>query len=144
MVERAGGYYGTASGRERGVTQGNPLYPTIFNVLVDAVVLHWVNGITEEAEARGETVQEGRHQATLFYADDGMVASSDPAWLQGALTALVGLFDRVGLWKNVGKTVIMVCHPCQATSGNRTQEAYRRRLTGEWKFYTERQRERVE
>ena len=51
------------------------------------------------------------HQAALLYADDGMVASSDPACLQGAFNALVGLFDRVGLQTNVGKTVGMVCHP---------------------------------
>ena len=111
MVERAGDYYGAAFGGERGVTQGDPLSPTIFNVVVDAVVRHWVHGVMEEAEARGETGREGRHQAALFYADDGMVVSSDPAWLQGAFTALVGLFDRVGLQTNVGKTVSMVCHP---------------------------------
>ena len=27
---------------ERGVTQGDPLSPTIFNVVVDAVVRHWL------------------------------------------------------------------------------------------------------
>ena len=37
------------------------------------------------------------YQAALLYADNGMVASSDPACLQGAFNALVGLFDRVGL-----------------------------------------------
>ena len=79
------------------MTQGNPLSPTIFNVVVDAVVQHWVHRVVEEAEARGETGREGRHQAALFYADDGMVASSDPAWIQGAFNALVDLFDRVGL-----------------------------------------------
>ena len=47
----------------------------------------------------------------MFYADDGMIALLDPDWLQGAFTALVGLFDRVGLRKNSGKTVSMVCHP---------------------------------
>ena len=67
--------------------------------------------------------------------------SSDPAWLQGAFNALVGLFDRVGLRKNVGKTVRMVCHPCQVTAGNITQEAYGRILKGEGKSYKERQRE---
>ena len=66
-----------------------------------------------------ETGREGRHQAAFFYADNGMVASLDPAWLQGAFNALVGLFDRVGLQKNFGKTVGMVCHTCQA-AGNIT------------------------
>ena len=98
----------------------------------------------EEAEARGETGQEVRHQAELFYANDGMVVSSDPAWLQGEFTALLGLFDRVGLLANVGKTVSMVCHPCQAGAGNRTEEAYGRRITGEGKLYAESQQERVE
>ena len=66
-------------------------------MVVDAVVQHWVQGIVEEAEARGEIGQEGRHQAALFYADDGMVTSPDPVWLQGAFNTLLGLFDRVGL-----------------------------------------------
>ena len=139
MVARAGSYYGTAFGGEIGVTQGNPLSPTIFNVVVDAFVRHWVHGVVEDAEARGETGREGRHQAALFYADDGMVASSDLAWLQGAFNALVGLFDRVGLRKNVRNTVSMVCHPCQATAGNITKAPYGRRLTGEKKSYKERQ-----
>ena len=64
---------------------------------------------------------------------------SDFAWIQGAFTALVGLFDRVGLQKNVGKTVSMVCHPCQAGTGNRTEEAYGRRITGEGRSYAEMQ-----
>ena len=41
-------------------------------------------------------------------------------WPQGAFSALVAIFDRVGLLINVGKTVIMVCHPCRAGAGNRT------------------------
>ena len=144
MVAQAGGYYRTVFGGERGVTQGDPLSPTIFNVVVDAVVRHWVHGVVEKEEALGETGREGRHQAALFYANDGMVASSYPAWIQAAFTSLVGLFDRVGLRKNVRKTVSMVCHFCQVTASNRTQEAYGRRLTGEGKSYKERQRERVE
>ena len=42
MVVRAGGYYGEAFKGDRGVTQGDPLSPTIFNVVVDAVVRHWI------------------------------------------------------------------------------------------------------
>ena len=53
MVKRAGGYYRTALGGERGVTQGDPLSPTIFNVVVDAVIWHWVHRVVEEVEAQG-------------------------------------------------------------------------------------------
>ena len=35
--------------------QGDPLSPTIFNVIMDAVVRHWVNRIVDEAEEKGET-----------------------------------------------------------------------------------------
>ena len=42
MGARAGGYYGTGFKGERVVTQGDPLSPTIFDVVVDAMVRHWV------------------------------------------------------------------------------------------------------
>ena len=61
MVARAIGYYGEAFEGGRGVTQGYLLSPTIFNVVVDAVVRHWVNGIVDKAEAKGETGREGQH-----------------------------------------------------------------------------------
>ena len=72
-----------------------------------------------------------------------MVASSDPQWLQWAFTKLVGLFDRVGLNTNTGKTVSMTCRPCTA-AGNRSEEAYGRSMTGEGLTFRERKRERVE
>ena len=97
MVARAGGYYGTAFHGARGLTQGDPLSPTIFNVVVDVVVRNWVTVVIAGAEEQGERGQEGRHQAALFYADDGMVASSDPRWLQGVFNTLVSLFNRVVL-----------------------------------------------
>ena len=87
---------------------------------MNAVVWHWSIGLVDEAEAKGETGREGRHQSEIFYANDGMVVSSDPAWLQGAFTSLVAIFDRVGLMTNSGKTVSIVCHPCQAGDRNRT------------------------
>ena len=40
MVARAGDYCGAPFRRERGVKQGDPLLPTIFNVVVGAVVHH--------------------------------------------------------------------------------------------------------
>ena len=77
--------------------QVGTLSPTIFNVVVDVVVLNWVTVVILGVEEQVERRHEGRHQDALFYADDGMVASSDPLWIQGAFNTLVGLFDRVGL-----------------------------------------------
>ena len=38
LVCRASGYYGRRFRARRGVTQGGPLSPTIFNLMVDAIV----------------------------------------------------------------------------------------------------------
>ena len=52
------------------------------------------------------------------------------------------MFDRVGLRTNVGKTVGMVCNPCQA-AGNLTTDTYGRRVTGVGPTYRERQKGQV-
>ena len=124
------------------MTQGDPLSPTIFNVVVDAVVRHWLHLATQEAERRGERGRERRHQAALFYADGGMIASSDPRWLQWAFTVLVGLFDRVGLKTNRQKMVSMTCRTC-STPGNRSKASYTHKMTGDGLTPRERKKERV-
>ena len=72
-----------------------------------------------------------------------MFASSDLQWLQGVFSTLVGLFNRVGMYTNVGKTVSMVCCPCQA-AGNQSEVTYRRGMKGESPSYQERQKGRVQ
>ena len=104
MVARAGGCYMAAFKGAQGVTQGDLLPPTIFNVVVDAVVRHWVVVMVEGAEERRECGQKGRHKNSLFYADDVIVALLDPQWMKCAFSTLVGLFNWVGLQNNVGKT----------------------------------------
>ena len=53
MAARVGGYYGTAFKGERGVTQGDPLPPTLFSVVVDVVVRHWLEGLMTAKEEKG-------------------------------------------------------------------------------------------
>ena len=53
-------------------------------------------------------------KVALFYADDGVVASTDPGWLQSAFDFMTGMFDQVGLRRTVCNTVEMVCRPFQA------------------------------
>ena len=78
----------------------------------------------------------------IFYADDGVVASKDPIWLQLELDMLTGLFDWVGLQTNIRKTVGMVYRPCWVARVL-ADEAYTRRMKGEGKSFKEQHRERV-
>ena len=78
----------------------------------------------------------------FFYAENGMVASTNPGWLKNAIEIMPGLLGQVGMQTNVRKTVGMVCQPCWAV-GVQADKAYKRRMTGEGRSYQERQRERV-
>ena len=62
----------------RGVTQGDTLSPTIFNVVVDSVVWHWLKVMVEGVEEWGECGQEGRHHNALLYVDDCMIEIFGP------------------------------------------------------------------
>ena len=117
--------------------QGDPLSPIIFNMVVDAVVRHWVTMMVEIVDEWIGHIKESRHQNALFYANDSMVTSLEPIWIQGAFITLVGLFDRVVLNTNVGKTVKIFCHPCQV-SGMQVEAVYRIRMTGAGTSYRER------
>ena len=77
-------------------------------MVVDVVVRHWVTLALAKAKKRGKRWNKDRHQAALFYTEDGMVALSNPCWLQWAFDTLVSLFERVGLRTNVTNTVSMV------------------------------------
>ena len=42
-------------------------------------------------------------RTAFLYADNGLVASTDPVWMQGTFETLTGLFVSVCLRKNNGK-----------------------------------------
>ena len=99
MVSRLICYYGSLFKEYRGVTQGNPLSPTIFNMVVDAVIHHCLVMVAGEyagLEGFGRAVQ---NMDTLFYEEDRLLASPQPARLKEALYILTGLFNRLGLRK---------------------------------------------
>ena len=50
----------------------------------------------------------GKHNI-CFYTDVEQIVGLNPIWVQIALTAMVGMFERVGLQKNLSKTKAMVC-----------------------------------
>ena len=73
-------------------------------------------------------------KSAFFYADGGMVVSTDLGWLQSAIDTMMGIFDQIGLRKKLRKTVGMVCRPYQ-TSKVRTDKAYTRQMAGEGQTY---------
>ena len=142
MVARAGGYFGNLFKGYCGVTQGNPLPPTIFNVVRDTIILHWVTVVEPTVNilegldlSIGELVE-------YLYADNGLVASTQPERLQRNFNVLTSLFDQVGFRKNTRKTVRMSCQPCHAP-GRISLESYKMRTMGTWTTFWEQQQKRV-
>ena len=64
MVARDSGYYRQPFHGSWGVTQGDPLYPSNFNVLVDVIVCHWA-GIMADNKA----IPDGFRYMVLYKVD---------------------------------------------------------------------------
>ena len=117
MVAKSGGYFGHPFKGYQGVTQGDPMYPTIFNVVVDAVICHWVTVVTPTEEG---TVFLGLmiiYMLSYFCANDSLVESTQQERVHRFFGVLSGLFNRLFLWTNTVKTVGMVCQPFHAPRG---------------------------
>ena len=82
--------------------------PTIFNLVVDAIVREWVHVIREEHDLGFEDV---RQLLACFYADNALVVARNPEHLQLTCGVLMCLFDRVGLKTTPTKTEAMVFLP---------------------------------
>ena len=98
MSEKAGGNYWPVFQRHHRVTQGYPLSPTIFNVVIGAVIRHWVTVVGVPQGGTGQGLGESIQTVVAnLYANDGLVASPESNHLQEAFDVLTGLFDQVGL-----------------------------------------------
>ena len=70
MVCHASGYYGKPFKAEQGATQGGPVSPRIFNIMVDAVVQEWLRQVLGDgADKVLET--DVKRLIVLFYIDNG-------------------------------------------------------------------------
>jgi hypothetical protein len=142
IVAKASGYHGDPFEATRGVTQGDPMSPTIFNIVVDAVVRQWLSQVCNDAVAMNGLDYEVGEKCVLFYADDGLVAAMDKGWVQESFDTLINLFERVGLRTNTQKTKAMICTPGHI-SGRQSDYVYERRMTGSGDNFQARQRRRV-
>ena len=99
-------------------------------------------GVPQEGAGQEGLITSIQELSALFYANDGLIASTESACLQGAFNALTGIFDRVGIWTNEEKIVSMDCWPCH-TPHVWSMDAYTRRVIGIGLLYRDWMRQRV-
>ena len=142
VVAKQSGFFGEAFPATRGVTQGDIVSPTLFNIVVDAVVRYWLFTMGLDEDSTTGLRHNVQARQVLFYADDGLVGSTSADWLQQAFDELIAIFDRVGLRTNPTKTKVMVCVPGSIRAAA-SQEAYKRRMGEPGDSYRARKRRRV-
>ena len=130
IVAMAGHYYESLFKGYMGVTQGDKLSPAIFNMVVNAVIQHWETVVEGEDKVPEGFRRSVNNLATLFYVDNGILASPQLDRIQEALDFLMILFDQVCMRINVNNMVGMVCQPCCNTV-RKYEVAYTRRMKGE-------------
>ena len=76
MVAKSGRYFGRPFKGYQVVTQGDPLSPTIFNVVMDAVIHHWVMVVMLTKAGMGGLGLTFIDLVAYFYANDGLMEST--------------------------------------------------------------------
>ena len=127
---KAKGFLGTAFGTGRGVTQGYPALPMIFNIMVDAEMREAFEVVYGPQEAQHRMGWPAGESNLVLYADYGRIAGRDHISVQDALTVTVAMYRRVGLDNNMEKTKALVCTPVYIW-GKWIEAAYNHRNTRE-------------
>jgi len=92
VIPKQADFFGIPFYQDSGQITGSILGPLIFNIVVDSVVRYWMTIMVDDGGTSAMTGLTVKELLLLFYADDGMIASRDPEWLQEALTVHVALF----------------------------------------------------
>ena len=112
MVPRQNVYHRPALPATLRTTQAGLVSLTLFNIIVDNVIQTWLAMTVEYQRMAHGGLREALWRCLrVFYADDGMVVSRDPDWLQHSMNGLVGLFRRFDLEANIAKSRLMTCQP---------------------------------
>ena len=79
MVTRVGRHYGIPLKGYHGVTQGDPLSPTIFNVDLDSIIRHWLAVVAATKEGREGLDLSTQDSEAYFNAKNGIDSTGDAA-----------------------------------------------------------------
>jgi len=74
-------FFGMPFYQDSGQITGSVLGPLVFNIVVDLVVRCWMTVMVDDGGASAMTGLAVKELLLPFCADDGMIASRDPAWL---------------------------------------------------------------
>ena len=72
--------------------QEYPVSPTLFNIIVDAVVRATLQKIYGRQETQHGFGWSAKDHNICFYTDDGRISGQHPIWVQAALTKMVRIF----------------------------------------------------
>ena len=102
---------------KKGVKQGCPLSPRIFNIALDFAM--------QQALPHMEPVHlDGETYHTLIYADDIVIFAPSPEAMTRNLEALRAACDNMNLKINLKKTEYMIVPPASTTAGTDTTKGY--------------------
>ena len=72
---------------------------------------HWLGLMVDNEAVPEEFGYSVAYKAAFFYADGGLVASTNLLWIQWSFDVLIGLFQRLGIQSNMVNIVAMVWYP---------------------------------
>ena len=76
MVANAGGCYGNPLEGYQGVTQGDLLSPMLFNVVIKALICHWITVVVEGEVGPGGFGRAVQSMVKFFYVDNSLLTST--------------------------------------------------------------------
>ena len=91
------------------MTQGDPVPPIVFNIVLDAVVRAVLDVFFGTQESQNDMGWAAGEINLVFYTNDGRIDGRDHEWVQDALKVTVAMFLRMGLNANLNSTKAMVC-----------------------------------
>ena len=85
----------------RGLIQGDPASPMIFNIVMGAVVQSVHDVVCISQEGKHGLVRAAGERNLIFYANNGRIVGWDHKWVQDALLATVGIFRKMNWEKTL-------------------------------------------
>ena len=133
----AGKCLGVEFGTERVVTQGTPISPIIYNIVLGDLVKEVLDVICSQQEAHHGMVWADGEINLVFYADCVRIAGRYHEGVQYALVVAVGMLRMMVIDSNLEKTNTMI-RTYGFIWGTWREVAYKQRATGEGATFTER------